>query len=90
MQKNGQEGVDLCRNNDQIDLVLMDLKMPIMDGYEAIKLIKEFRTKLPIIAQTAYALESDIEKIIESGFDGYLTKPFEYDKLVELVKKTLN
>jgi PAS domain S-box-containing protein len=72
---NGQQAIDICRDNKQIELILMDIKMPIMDGHTAIKLIKAFRPDLPIIAQTAYAMENDKEKFLESGFDGYIYKP---------------
>ncbi|HAN79675.1 MAG TPA: hypothetical protein DCQ31_18890, partial [Bacteroidales bacterium] len=67
---NGQQAVDLCRDKALVDLVLMDIKMPIMDGHTAAKLIKAFRPDLPIIAQTAYEPESERESFIEV-FDGY-------------------
>lgn len=84
--KNGKETVEICRANSNINLVLMDIKMPIMDGYQASNLIKEFRPDLPIIAQTAYALEHEVEKY--SGvFNDYLTKPIKKRKLIEKVNK---
>ncbi len=77
---NGQQAVDLCRSNSEIDLILMDIKMPIMDGHTAASMIKNFRSDIPIIAQTAYALESEKEKY--SGiFDDYITKPIDRELL---------
>jgi len=88
--KDGQETVDICRTNPKIDLVLMDIKMPIMNGHEAAKLIKDIRPDLIIIAQSAYGLEQEIEKY--SGvFDDYLTKPIDEDDLKQkLVKYIAN
>lgn len=85
--RNGKEAVDFCRNYKSIDLILMDLKMPVMNGYEATKLIKEFRADIPIIAQTAHAQEDDIEMISKSGFDDYLPKPFGQKRLIEKIRK---
>jgi len=88
--KDGKETVEICRTNPKIDLILMDIKMPIMNGHEAAKLIKEFRPVLAIIAQSAYGLEQEIEKY--SGiFDDYLTKPIDEDDLKQkLVKYIAN
>lgn len=83
---NGRETVDICRANPNIDLILMDIKMPYMSGDEATRQIKVFRPNLPIIAQTAYVLESDLIKY--SGiFDDYITKPIKKSKLIETLKK---
>jgi PAS domain S-box-containing protein len=76
---NGQQAVDLCRENKAIDIVLMDIRMPIMDGHTAAKLIKAFRPDLPIIAQTVYALEREKEKF-NSDFDDYIIKPINSDE----------
>jgi len=73
--KDGKEAVEMCQNEKQIDLVLMDIRMPYMDGYEATRKIKDFKPDLPVIAQTAYALNSDSQKIYDSGCDDYITKP---------------
>ena len=62
--RDGQEAVDICRNNNAIDLVLMDIKMPVMNGFEASSLIKKIRPSLPIIAQTAYSTESEKRKAL--------------------------
>ena len=84
----GEQAVELCRNHDDINLVLMDIKMPKMDGHTAAKLIRDFRPDLPIIAQTAYAL--DKEKTKYGGiFNSYLTKPVRADELKQKIKKYL-
>jgi signal transduction histidine kinase/CheY-like chemotaxis protein len=82
--RNGQEAVDACKTNPSIDLVLMDIKMPIMDGYTAALEIKKFRPDLPVIAQTAYALDHEIEKY-NGAFDAYITKPIAADVLREKI-----
>lgn len=86
---NGQEAVDICLNNPNIDLVLMDIKMPIMTGFEALEQIRPIRPNLPIIAQTAYSSSDDKIKIEEAGFNGYITKPLNRDTLFELINKYL-
>lgn len=73
---NGQEAIDVCKKTPSIDIVLMDIKMPVMDGYEATRQIKAFLPNLPIIAQTAYFLESDKNKAFESGCNDFVSKPF--------------
>lgn len=78
--KDGDEAVKICEKNAKIDLVLMDIKMPKMDGYTATKMIKKQRPDLPIIAQTAYGLENEIE-IYQDIFDAYITKPINKEKL---------
>jgi len=82
--KNGQEAVDLFKSNS-IDLVLMDLKMPEMNGYEAMKFIKEQKTGVAIIAQTAFAMSGEREEILEAGFDGYISKPIKIPQLLSII-----
>lgn len=79
--QNGQEAVEICKANDSIDLVLMDIKMPVMDGYEATSQIKKLRPELPIIAQTAYSTEEDIERALASGCDDFVSKPVDSEIL---------
>ena len=86
--ENGQQAVDYCKTNPDIDLVLMDIKMPIMTGDEAAKLIKKLRPDLKIIAQTAYAFEQE-RKNIEQLFDAYVVKPINKDKMIALILKFL-
>jgi PAS domain S-box-containing protein len=87
--KNGQEAVDYIKDNQQIDLVLMDVKMPHMNGYTATQLIKQIQSDLPIIVQTAYALSGDIEKAQLSGGDSYVSKPLSRLKLYRELSKFL-
>lgn len=84
--ENGQEAIDIVKTTPSISLILMDIRMPILEGYTATKIIKELRPELPIIAQTAYALESDIEKYSDI-FDEYLTKPLRRNVLIEKIMK---
>jgi len=88
--KNGEEAVSICRKNTEIDFVLMDLKMPIMDGFEAIKLIKEFRPELPIVAQTAFSSAEDKERVFAAGFNDFLSKPISQEALREVINKQKN
>jgi PAS domain S-box-containing protein len=83
----GVEAVKACRNNPDIDLVLMDIKMPIMDGYEATRQIRQFNKNVVIIAQTAYGLAGDREKAIEAGCNDYISKPIKIDELKGLIQK---
>jgi PAS domain S-box-containing protein len=85
----GVEAVNACRLNEYIDLILMDLKMPLMDGFKAFELIKEFRPSLPVIAVTAYALDSDKAKVLASGFSGYVSKPINMNYLFKLINQYL-
>lgn len=87
--KNGIEAVEICKSNFSVDLVLMDIKMPQMDGYTATEIIKKHRPDLPIIAQTAYALESEIKQFGEI-FDAYITKPINKDILKSRLNEYLN
>lgn len=86
--KNGREAVEHCKSNADIDMVLMDIKMPIMNGYDATKLIRELRPDLPIIAQSAFALEHEIKKYSDT-FDDYITKPIDEDILREKLQRFL-
>ena len=80
---NGKEAVEKCLSAENIDLVLMDIKMPVMDGYTAVKLIREKNISIPIIAQTAYA--DDKEKAIECGCSGFISKPFDKKGLFKVL-----
>lgn len=87
--KNGKEAIELCRANAKIDLILMDIRMPEMNGYEATKMIKEFRRDIPVIAQTAYATHKDIKAIKQRGFDDFIGKPIQQTILLKLIKQHL-
>jgi PAS domain S-box-containing protein len=83
----GIEAVESCRNNPDIDLILMDIQMPKMDGYEATKKIRGFNKNVIIIAQTAYALKGDKEKALKVGCNDYITKPINKKALEALIRK---
>ena len=87
--ENGKEAVDICKNNTNIDLVLLDLKMPVMDGLEAMKLIKEFRPGMIFVALSAYAFDSDRKNALELGCSDYISKPFSKKELLEILGKYL-
>ncbi len=84
---NGLDAVKLCRENPDIDIIFMDMKMPLMNGYEATREIRTFNQKVIIIAQTAYGLSGDSEKAIEVGCNHYLSKPIIREELYELLGK---
>lgn len=84
---NGKEAVDSCRQNADISLVLMDIKMPVMTGDEATRQIRAFRPELPIIATTAYAQTGDEHRFLEAGCNDYLPKPVNKDKLAAIIRK---
>jgi CheY-like chemotaxis protein len=86
----GQESVDNVINHADISLVLMDIKMPVMDGYEAMRVIKKIRPHLPIIAQTAFALSQDEEVAMDAGFDNYLSKPIDKNHFIEVLSNYLS
>jgi len=87
--ENGEQAVELVKLNPEIDLILMDIRMPVMNGIDAARLIKQIRPNLPIIAQTAYAFSEEKATILSTGFDEYLSKPLQYSRLDELIKKYL-
>ncbi len=86
--ENGLEAVKLCEKKD-IDLVLMDIKMPQMNGYEATREIKLMYPDMPVIAQTAYTMHDDIERFTKAGCTDYIIKPIRSNELLELVDKNL-
>lgn len=82
----GLEAVEICRNNPDLDLILMDIQMPLMNGYEATKEIRKFNTEVIILAQTAFALEGDKSKTMEVGCNGYISKPIKKEELSNLLQ----
>lgn len=84
--KNGNIALNHCSNND-FDLILLDLQMPEINGYDTLKLIKKSKPEVKIVAQTAYALEK--EQILNSGFDGYISKPIIKKELIDIIHKIL-
>ena len=88
--ENGLEAVEACRNHADIDLFLMDIKMPVMDGFEATRLIRKFNKDVIIIAQTAFGLTGDREKAIEAGCNDFISKPLVLEELKVLIRKYFN
>jgi CheY-like chemotaxis protein len=86
----GQEAVNVALSNPDLDIILMDIQLPVMDGYTALSKIREFRKDLIIIAQTAYGLLGDKEKIINSGFTDYIIKPILSQNLIEKLVSNLS
>ncbi len=89
--ENGIEAIDALKDNyGTIDLILMDMKMPDMDGFTATKEIRKFDKKIPILAQTAYAYREDYDKAIEAGCSDYISKPIHEEELNSKIEKLLN
>jgi len=85
--RTGNAAVEICRKNPEIDLILMDIQMPDMNGYEATRQIRQFNKDVVIIAQTAFGLSGDREKAIEAGCNDYIAKPINKAELLSLVQK---
>ena len=89
--KNGKEAVDIIsKHQGGIDLILMDLNMPVMDGYEAMRIIKAEHPSIPIIAQTAYTMNNDRHRCLEAGFNDYIAKPINRLALYRMVNENLS
>lgn len=86
----GVKAVEMAKNNDSIDLILMDIRLPKMNGYDATKEIRKFRKDVPIIAQTAYVLPEEKGKVLSVGCDDLLTKPIKKNQLLEKVSKYID
>ena len=84
----GQEAVDVALSNPDIEIILMDIQLPVLDGYSALAKIREARKDIVVVAQTAYGLLGDKEKILNSGFNDYIIKPILSQNLIE--KLTVN
>ncbi|HEY4618056.1 MAG TPA: response regulator [Flavobacterium sp.] len=87
--RNGFEAVNLCKKNPDIDIVLMDIQMPVMNGYEAIKKIREFNEEVIIITQSAFVFTDEAEKAIEVGGNGYISKPINKNQLIDHINKQI-
>jgi CheY-like chemotaxis protein len=88
--KTGTDAVDCCRNNPDIDVILMDINMIEMDGYEATQQIRQFNKDVIIIAQTAFGLPGDSEKAFESGCNDYISKPINQKELKDKIKRLIS
>ena len=85
--RNGNDALETLKNNPDIDLILMDIQMPDMNGYEAIKQIREFNTEVIIFAESAFVMLGDKEKAFSIGSNEYLSKPYKSQQLIELLYK---
>lgn len=86
---NGDEAIEICKTHDEIDLILMDIKMSGMNGLEAAMEIKKLNPGIPIIIQTAFAMQNDEKLILEAGCDDYISKPIKKEKLLYVIEKWL-
>lgn len=87
---NGRRAVEMCKTDSSINLVLMDIELPVLNGYEATREIKKHRPGLPVIAQTAFAMAGERERSEEAGCDEYLAKPIRKDDLIETITKFIS
>ncbi len=85
----GQEAVDLVAAGEHYDIILMDMKMPVLDGFETTIRIKNINPDIPVIAQTAYAMPEERNKCMEVGCDDYISKPISMEELLKTIKKFL-
>jgi len=85
----GIEAIDAVKNENTIDLILMDIKLPEMDGLTATREIKKINPIIPVIAQTAYAMKGDREEIMEAGCDAYIAKPIKVEDLISKIDSYL-
>ena len=85
----GEEAINICQSTLIIDLILMDMRLPGINGFDATRLIKRIRREVPIVAQTAYAMENEKKHCIEAGCDHYMTKPFDQDTLFDVLSNFL-
>lgn len=88
--ENGKIAVDIVRKETDIQLILMDIRMPVLDGYEATKQIREINSSIPIVAQTAFAAIPEQKKMLELGFDEFLAKPLDEKILSDLINKYMS
>ncbi|MCD6346713.1 MAG: response regulator [Bacteroidales bacterium] len=87
--RNGKEAIEACRTANKIDLVLMDLQMPNINGYQAREEIKKLLPDTPQVAQTAFAMADDEKRAMDAGFDAYISKPIRKKNLLALVSRFL-
>ncbi len=81
----GQKAVDIIKEDNKIDLILMDIRLPVMNGYEATREIRKLNGDVPIIAQTAYVMEDEKDKVLQVGCNDLITKPLRKDVLLEKI-----
>ena len=88
--KNGEDSIKICKEHPEISLILMDIKLPRMSGLEATKHIRKFNKEVPIIAQTAYAMEGDSDMALQAGCNDYISKPVTVKTLLEKINSFLD
>ncbi len=88
--EDGEKAVDLYKNYDKISIVLLDIQLPMMNGYEVLKELRKIRPETPIVAQTAYAMEKDKKECLQAGFDDYIAKPISKEDLTSILNKYLH
>jgi CheY-like chemotaxis protein len=88
--RDGKSAIQICRENPNIDIILMDIQLPVMNGEQAAEEIRNLNKDIIIIAQTAYAMADDRQKYITNGFDDYIAKPIIPKELISLIGKYLH
>ena len=88
--ENGEDTIQALKSNAEIAIILMDIKMPGMNGLEATRQIRSFNKSIPIIAQTAHAFIEDRDKAINAGCNDYVTKPIDRDLIIKLIRAFTN
>lgn len=83
----GQEAINICKENANFDMIFMDIRMPNKNGHEAFESIRKFNLKIPIVAQTSYSFPEEIDKIVKTGFNDYISKPLNKEAILSLVNK---
>ena len=87
---NGQNAIDQVLQHPEISLVLLDIQLPLLNGYKAVKIIKQHRSDLPVIAQSAFTSKEDKQKAQQAGFNNYITKPINRIELLNLITELLS
>lgn len=82
----GKSSIEICRKNSDLDIVLMDIQLPNLNGYEALSEIRKFNEEIPVIAQTAFALSADRETVLKAGFDEYVSKPINKYEITQIIQ----
>lgn len=85
--ENGRQAINMYKENPQVDIILMDLQLPKLSGFDATKQIKKINANVPIIAQTAFAMKGDKERALEAGCDDYITKPIDHAQALQVINK---
>jgi len=89
LSKTGPAAIEICRSQKDIDVILMDIRMPGMSGYEAVRKIRKFNEEVYIIAQSAYTLKEDGTKSIEAGCNNFISKPIDGEELLQMVREVM-